>query len=151
MKITYSTMKHGIPAGSRSGFSLIEIMVVVVILGVLAATIVPQFMGTTTDAKISAARTHVAELASALDRFYIHMDRHPTAEEGLQALVEAPQGSEDSWRGPYIKMLRKDPWKNDFQYTIPSKNGLPGFDIWSFGADGAEGGEGENADIGNWN
>lgn len=134
-----------------AGFSLVEIMVVVVILGVLAATIVPQFMGTTTDAKINAAKTQVAELANALDRFYINMDRHPTAEEGLNALVEAPQGAEDSWRGPYIKKIIKDPWKNDFQYRIPSANGLPGFDVWSFGADGVEGGDAENADIGNWN
>lgn len=137
-------------AQRNSGFSLIEIMVVVVILGVLAATIVPQFMGTTTDAKIGAAKNQVAELSSALDRFYIHMDRHPTSDEGLQVLVTAPQGEEDSWRGPYIKKLIQDPWKNDYQYRIPSANGLPGFDVWSFGADGVEGGEKENSDIGNW-
>ncbi|MCD8533717.1 MAG: type II secretion system protein GspG [Verrucomicrobia bacterium] len=88
MKIYTSGYNRG-----RAGFSLIEIMVVVVILGVLAATIIPQFMGTTSDAKISSAKSHVAELSSALDRFYIHMDRHPTQEEGLEALVKAPEGS----------------------------------------------------------
>jgi general secretion pathway protein G len=146
MKIYTSGYNRG-----RAGFSLIEIMVVVVILGVLAATIIPQFMGTTSDAKISSAKSHVAELSSALDRFYIHMDRHPTQEEGLEALVKAPEGAQDSWRGPYIKMLRQDPWNHPYQYRIPSTHDLPGFDVWSFGADGTEGGEKENADIGNWN
>src|SRR5436190_19318095 len=74
----------------RRGFTLIEIMVVVVILAVLAATIIPQFMGTTTDAKISAAKSHVAELEAALERFNVHMDRYPSSDEGLNALVQAP-------------------------------------------------------------
>ena len=94
-------------------------MVVVVILGVLAATIIPQFIGTTHDAKVSAAKAHVAELESALERFNVHMDRYPTAEEGLKVLVEAPGNEANKWRGPYIKQLRPDPWGNPYQYRVP--------------------------------
>ncbi|MDB6039314.1 MAG: ral secretion pathway protein [Verrucomicrobiales bacterium] len=133
-----------------SAFTLIEIMVVVVILGILAATIIPQFMGTTTDAKIGAAKSNIAEIESALERYFIHMDRHPTTEEGLKALVEPPAGDEKKWRGPYVKMLRQDPWGNPYQYRAPGIHHPSSFDIWSRGADGADGGEGDKADIGNW-
>ena len=133
-----------------AGFTLIEIMVVVVIIGVLAATIIPQFIGTTHDAKVSAAKGHVAELESALERFNVHMDRYPTAEEGLKALVEAPSAEDKKWRGPYIKLLRPDPWGNPYQYRSPGIHHPTSFDVWSRGADGADGGEGEAADIGNW-
>jgi len=129
---------------------MIEIMVVVVILGILAATIIPQFVGTTFDAKVSTAKANIAELESALERFNIHMDRFPTTEEGLKALVEAPPGSEQKWRGPYIKLLRPDPWNNPFQYRYPGTHRSTGFDLWSRGADGVDGGEKEGADIGNW-
>ena len=98
-----------------AGFTLIEIMVVVVILGVLAATLIPQFMTTTYDAKVAAAKSHVAELESALERFYIHMDRYPTMDEGLKALVEPPMGEDKKWRGPYIRELRHDPWGSPYQ------------------------------------
>ena len=135
---------------SSDAFTLIEIMVVVIILGILAATIIPQFMGTTQDAKISAAKSQVAELESALERFYIHMDRYPTTEEGLKVLVDAPAGAEQKWRGPYIKQLRNDPWGNPYQYSLPGTHHPTSFDIWSRGADGADGGEGAAADIGNW-
>lgn len=131
-------------------FTLIEIMVVVVILGILAATIIPQFIGTTHDARVSAAKATIAELESALERFYIHMDRHPTTEEGLKVLVDAPAGDDKKWRGPYIKMLRSDPWGNAYQYRNPGVHHPTSFDIWSRGADGADGGEGDRADIGNW-
>jgi general secretion pathway protein G len=132
------------------GFTLIEIMVVVVILGILAATIIPQFIGTTHDARVSAAKAHIAELESALERFNVHMDRYPTTEEGLKILVEAPAGDDKKWRGPYIKQLRPDPWGNLYQYVYPGVHHTTSFDIWSRGADGADGGEGDNADIGNW-
>jgi general secretion pathway protein G len=134
----------------QDAFTLIEIMVVVVILGILAATIIPQFMGTTHDAKVSAAKSTIAELESALERYSIHMDRHPTTEEGLQALVDAPAGGEKKWRGPYVKMIRMDPWGNPYQYRNPSVQRKSGFDLWSRGADGVDGGEGDGADIGNW-
>ena len=126
-------------------------MVVVVILGILAATIIPQFVGTTKDAKISAAKAQVAELESAVERFYVHMDRYPTTEEGLKALVDPPADDDNKkWRGPYIKQLRNDPWGNAYQYLCPGTHHASSFDIWSRGADGADGGEGEKADIGNW-
>jgi len=134
----------------RAGFTLIEIMVVVVILGVLAATLIPQFIGTTHDARVSAAKAHVAELEGALERFYVHMDRYPTMDEGLKALVEPPTGEDKKWRGPYIRELRRDPWGNPYQYRIPGVRHPASFDLWSRGADGADGGEGQGADIGNW-
>jgi general secretion pathway protein G len=132
------------------GFTLIEIMVVLVVIGILAAAIIPQFIGTTKDAKVSAAKGNVAELESALERFYVNMDRHPTTEEGLKVLLEAPAGEETKWRGPYIKMLRDDPWGHPYQYRYPGIHHPTSFDVWSQGADGADGGEGDNADIGNW-
>ena len=135
---------------SVQAFTLIEIMVVVVILGILAATIIPQFMGTTHEARVNTAKANVAQLESALERFHIHMDRYPTTEEGLNALVEPPSADEKRWRGPYVTRLRPDPWGNPFQYRNPGVQHKSGFDLWSRGADGADGGEGEGADIGNW-
>jgi len=132
------------------GFTLIEIMVVVVILGILAATIIPKFMTTKYDAQVSAAKSSIAALESALERFYIHMDRHPTTEEGLKVLVQPPSGEDKKWRGPYIDRLRPDPWGNPFQYRNPGTHRSSGFDLWSRGADGADGGEKEGEDIGNW-
>jgi len=138
-------------AKHNPGFTLIEIMVVVIILGILAATILPQFMGTTHDARVGAAKAHIAELESALARFYVNMDRYPTPEEGLKVLVEAPTEDPDKkWRGPYITQLRDDPWAHPYQYRAPGTHHKTGFDIWSRGADGKDGGEGDGADIGNW-
>lgn len=129
---------------NTSAFTLVEIMVVVIILGILAATIIPQFMGTTQDAKISAAKSQVAELESAVERYYVQMDRYPTADEGLKVLVDAPSNDDDKkWRGPYIKQLRDDPWGHPYQYAYPGTHHPTSFDIWSSGADG-------KAEIGNW-
>ena len=135
---------------SSRGFTLIEMMVVLVVIGILAAAIIPQFVHTTKDAKISAAKGNVAELESSLGRFNVNMDRYPTTEEGLKALLEAPAGEESKWRGPYISTLRDDPWGNPYQYRCPGMHHPTTFDVWSRGADGANGGEAENADIGNW-
>jgi general secretion pathway protein G len=133
-----------------AGFTLLEIMVVVIIIGVLAATIIPQFMGTTQEAKVSAAKADVSQLENALERFNLHMDRYPTIDEGLKVLVEAPASEDKKWRGPYIKLLRPDPWGNPYQYRAPGMHHSTTFDVWSRGADGQDGGEGPNADIGNW-
>src|SRR5207237_9078328 len=113
-----------------AAFTLIEIMVVLVVIGILAAVIIPQFGGTTQDAKISAAKANVAELESALERFYVHMDRYPSSEEGLKVLVEAPAGEEKKWRGPYVKLIRPDPWGNPYQYRAPGVHHSASFDIW---------------------
>ena len=133
-----------------SAFTLIEIMVVLVVIGILAAAIIPHFMGTTQDAKVSTAKANVSELESAVERFYVHMDRYPSNDEGLKVLVEAPTGDEKKWRGPYVKMLRPDPWGYPYQYRAPGVHHASSFDLWSRGADGQDGGEGPNADIGNW-
>jgi general secretion pathway protein G len=143
-------MKIQIAKKTSDAFTLVEIMVVVVILGILAATIIPYVMGTPGEAKISAAKSDVAALESAVERFYVHMDRYPTAEEGLAALVAAPAGADSKWRGPYIKQLRNDPWGNPYQYSFPGTHHPTSFDVWSRGSDGADGGEGDAADIGNW-
>ncbi len=144
-------MKIELRKKTSAAFTLIEIMVVVIILGILAATIIPQFMGTTQDAKVSAAKSQIAELESALERFYVHMDRYPSADEGLKVLVDAPANDDGKkWRGPYIKQLRNDPWGNPYQYSFPGTHHATSFDIWSRGADGVDGGEGANADIGTW-
>ena len=143
-------MKKQLARKDSAGFTLLEIMIVVVIIGILAATIIPQFIGTKQEAKVSTAKASIAQLATALERFYIHLDRYPSTEEGLKALVEPPPGEEKKWRGPYITVLHLDPWGNPYQYRNPGIHRKSGFDLWSRGADSADGGEGDGEDIGNW-
>jgi len=143
-------MKLSYQSSQNRGFTFVEIMVVVIILGVLAATIVPYFRGATQEAKVGAAKATIAELETALERFYIHMDRYPSNDEGLKVLVDAPSGDDKKWRGPYIKVLKPDAWNNPYQYKNPGVHKKTGFDVWSRGADNADGGEGDGADIGNW-
>jgi general secretion pathway protein G len=134
----------------RAGFTLLEIMVVVIIIGIIAATILPQFIGVTYDAKVSTAKSHIHELENALERFNIHMDRYPSTEEGLKVLVNPPADENKKWRGPYVTELRADPWGTPYQYEAPGTHHPTRFDLWSRGADKADGGEGEGLDIGNW-
>jgi general secretion pathway protein G len=143
-------MKTQHPNQSR-GFTLIELLVVVVILGILAATIIPQFIGTTQQAKVSSAKASIATLEVQLGRFNIDMDRYPTTEEGLNVLVDRPASEEGKkWRGPYIEVLKNDPWEHPFQYRFPGSRSKKAYDLWSRGADNADGGEDDKADIGNW-
>jgi general secretion pathway protein G len=132
----------------RGGFTLIEIMVVVIVIGILAATIIPKFMGTTHDAKVATAKGNIAELDSALERYNVQMDSYPSTEEGLKALVDKPANDDGKWRGPYIKMLRPDPWNQPYQYKYPGTRHTTGPDLWATDPDKTKGAEG--AEIGNW-
>ncbi len=135
----------------QRGFTLIEIMVVVIIIGLLAAVVVPQFLGRVDDARVAKARQDIQSLETALTLYKLDNFRFPTTDQGLKALAEKPNDpAVRNWRpGGYLKRLNKDPWGNDYQYASPGSHGE--FDLSSLGADGQAGGEGPDADIGNWN
>jgi len=136
---------------AQRGFTLIEVMVVIVILGVLAALIVPKVMGRPDEARIVAAKQDLAALSQALKLYKLDNRHYPSTDQGLQALVQKPSSgpSADNWKtGGYLERLPKDPWGNNYQYLSPGVNGE--FDVFSYGADGQSGGEGSDADIGNW-
>ena len=134
------------------GFTLIEIMVVVVILAILATLVVPKVMSRPDEARIVAARQDVSTLTQALKLYRLDNHRYPTTEQGLAALVTAPTiaPAPANWKpGGYVERLPRDPWGNAYQYLSPGLRGE--IDVFSFGADGAAGGEGVDADIGSWN
>ena len=132
-----------------AGFTLIELMVVLVIIGVLAALIVPNVLDRTDDARATAARTDVHNIMQALKLYKLDNQRFPTAEQGLQALIARPTTAPApiNWK-PYLEKLPNDPWGRPYQYLNPGVQGE--VDVMSFGADGQSGGEGKNADIGSW-
>ncbi|MGC2047260.1 MAG: type II secretion system major pseudopilin GspG [Gallionella sp.] len=133
------------------GFTLIEIMVVVVIMGILAALVVPKLMGRTDDARIIAAKQDIATVMQALKLYKLDNQRYPTTEQGLQALITKPTTgpAADGWKtGGYLDKLPKDPWANPYQYLSPGIRSE--IDIISLGADGQPGGTGVDADIGSW-
>jgi len=135
----------------RAGFTLIEVMVVVVILGILAAIVVPRIMDRPGEARATKARNDLRAIESALNLYRLDNFRFPTTEQGLQALVEKPSGRPEArnWRdGGYMDRIPTDPWGNGYQYLSPGSQG--DIDIYTFGADGRPGGDGEDADIGNW-
>lgn len=135
------------------GFTLIEIMVVVVILGILAALVAPQVIGRLDDANKAKAKQDIRAFETALNLFRMDNFKYPTTDQGLQALVAQPNDPTiRNWKqGGYVSGgLRKDPWGGDYQYVYPGTHGLE-YDLFTYGADGQEGGEGNNADIGNWN
>lgn len=128
----------------REGFTLIEIMVVVVILGILAAIVAPNVMERIDRAKIGAAEAQIENLEMALKLFRLDHDDYPTTEQGLQALTAKSEGGGE----PYVDVIPRDPWRGEYLYFYPGSD--PGrYDIICYGADGAEGGEGKNADISN--
>jgi len=136
---------------SNRGFTLLEIIVVVAIIAILAAYIAPKVAGRVDDARISKAKSDIRVLESSLELYKLDNFTYPSSSQGLDALVNRPSGDNTkNWReGGYIKKLNKDPWGNEYLYQYPGTNGE--FDVYSLGADAAVGGEGEAADIGNWN
>ena len=134
------------------GFTLIEIMIVMVIIAMLAALVGPRIQSALGGSKIKPTRVQLETLAAMIDTFHLDTGRYPTQQEGLQVLVENPAAAPiKNWRGPYLKKNRvpNDEWGNPFIYEIPSKHAME-FDIYSLGADGKPGGEGDDAELGNW-
>jgi general secretion pathway protein G len=137
------------PAHRSRGFTLIEVMVVIVILGVLAALVVPRIMSRPDEARVVAARQDIASLMQALKLYKLDNRRYPSTEQGLGALVARPTAAPApaNWR-PYVERLASDPWGQSYQYLAPGVHGE--VDVFSYGADGRPGGEGFDADIGSW-
>lgn len=134
-------------SSNQRGFTLIELIVVMVILGLLAALVGPRFFGKVEKATQSAAKTEIEMLGQALDLFKLDTGRYPTTAEGLNALMANP--GIPNWDGPYLKKaLPADPWKRPYNYQSPGTHG--DYDLSSYGADGSPGGESENKDINSW-
>ena len=134
------------------GFTLIEIMVVVIIIGLLAAVIVPTVIGKVDEARVVKAKQDIQSLETALTMYRLDNSKYPTSEQGLNALVTQPTDPTiKHWKpGGYLQRISKDPWGADYQYVNPGTHGKE-YDLFTYGADGAPGGEGIDADIGNWN
>lgn len=131
---------------SRRGFTLIEMLVVILILAILAALIIPRLIGRTSDAKIAKAKSDIATVSGLLQQYRLDNDKYPTTEEGLNALRVRPSSAK-SWKGPYTtKDIPMDPWGNPYVYQAPGPDGQD-FLVVCYGADGAPGGEGDAADI----
>jgi general secretion pathway protein G len=132
-----------------AGFTLIEMMVVMVIIGLLMALVGPRFIRQAEVAKVKAARAQIELLGTALDTFRLDIGRYPSSQEGLAALRQRPFGT-DRWDGPYLKKdVPKDPWDRPYYYRSPGENGRP-YDLYSLGADGTPGGDGDARDITSW-
>jgi general secretion pathway protein G len=143
LKAEINTMKL-----HQRGFTLIELMVVIVILGILAGVVVPRIMDNPDKARVAKAKHDITALGSALDVYRLDNFVYPTTDQGLEALVTQPSEAANWKAGGYIKKLNKDPWGHDYLYMSPGQHGE--VDIYSLGADGAPGGEGVFADIGSW-
>lgn len=144
MKINKREIKF---TNNQSGFTLIEIMVVVIIIGLLSTMVAPKIFANRDKALIVKAKSDVSRMGSALDLYRLDNFSYPNTSEGLQALVTNP--GKPNWTG-YLNKLQDDPWGNKYQYQQPGTQNPKGYDLWSLGADGAPGGEGNNQDIGNW-
>lgn len=133
---------------NQRGFTLIEIMVVMVILGLLVAVVAPNIMGRSDQAKVTIAKTQMRNVANALDMYRLDNSQYPSTQQGLEALVNRPSGSPEpkNWNPDgYLKSVPEDPWGNQYEYQSPGAEGA--YDLYSLGSDGQEGGEGDAADI----
>ena len=149
MTVPHCAPKRPLRQAVQRGFTLIELMVVLVIIGVLGALIVPNLLDRADDARRTAARTDITNLMQALKLYRLDNQRYPTTEQGLQALVARPSAGPqpNNWK-PYVEKLPNDPWGNPYQYLNPGIKGE--VDVMSLGANGQPGGEGNDADIGSW-
>lgn len=136
---------------AQAGFTLLEIMIVVVIIGLLAALVAPKLMGNIDKAAVTRAKSDIRNIETALNLYRLDNFKYPTTDQGLEALVMNPgETVAPNWNGEgYLDRVPVDPWNNPYHYASPGQHGQ--FDIFSYGADGQEGGEGVDADIGNWN
>ena len=134
---------------STKGFTLVELLVVMLILGLLASVVGPQVMKYVGDSKSKTARLQIEDISASLDLFLLDTGRYPTMEEGLQVLLVASQDIQN-WNGPYLKKQRlpRDPWGNDYNYRFPGEHGS--YDLFTLGADKLTGGKGEDADVNSW-
>ncbi len=138
---------------SEAGFTLTEIMVVVVIIGLLSTVVAVNVFGASGTAQVTTAKANISALTQSLERYRLQLHSYPTEAQGLEALVVAPSDLPSSAlypRGGFIQRLPTDPWGRPYQYVVPAERSRAGFDVFSYGADGVPGGEEENADIGNW-
>lgn len=139
--------KSKIPSRS-SGFTLIELLVVLAIIAMLAGLVGPSVLNQLGGAKTKTAKIQIKDLEMSLEMYKLDVGTYPSSSEGLQSLVEKPSDA-DGWNGPYLKSdVPKDPWKNDYYYVYPGTRA--DVDIYSLGQDGAQGGDGEDSDVGNW-
>ena len=151
MNTTPASRKSGVESDPTYGFTLIEVLVVVMILGILAAIVVPRIMDRPDEAKRVAAKADVGAIVQALKLYRLDNGAYPATDQGLGALVQRPTSNPipPNWKqGGYLERLPRDPWGSDYQYLNPGVRGE--IDVFSLGADRARGGEGNNADIGNW-
>jgi len=148
MRTRYLGVRCGQSLRSARGFTLLELLVVLVILGLLVGVVAPRFFGQVGKSEVQVAAAQIRSLADALDQYRLDVGRYPTTEQGLVALNTQPAGV-TRWRGPYLKKaVPNDPWGNPYQYRAPGEHGE--VDLYSFGSDGQPGGTGDAADITNW-